>query len=71
MGKLNLGACMTVEILARQHVAQCEIARLLGVSKAAVRYQIWRMEAGAVGGISEHGRWEVGRVSPAVLATVA
>lgn len=52
MGKLNLEACMTIQTLARQQVAQREIARLLGVSEGAVRYQIKRMAAGAVDGRS-------------------
>lgn len=52
MSRLNLEARMTIQTLARQQVAQREIARLLGVTEGAVRYQIRRMEAGAVDGRS-------------------
>lgn len=52
MSRLNLEARMTIQTLARQQVAQREIARLLGVTEGAVRYQIRRMEAGAIDGRS-------------------
>jgi transposase len=52
MSKLNLEARMTIQTLAERRVAVREIARLLAVSEGAVRYQIKRMEAGAVDGRS-------------------
>lgn len=52
MAKLKLEDRMTIQTLARRHVPQCEIARLLGVSEGAVRYQVKRMAAGAVDGRS-------------------
>src|SRR5512138_2103853 len=52
MSKLNLEARMTIQTLARQHLAQREIARLLGITEGAVRYQLRRMAAGAVDGRS-------------------
>jgi transposase len=50
MSKLNLEACMTIQTLARQEVAQREIARLLGVTEGAVRYRIRRMTEAAIDG---------------------
>lgn len=52
MSKLRLEDRMTIQALARKRVPHCEIARLLGVSEGAVRYQIKRMAAGAVDGRS-------------------
>lgn len=52
MSKLDLEARMTIKTLARQRVAQREIARMLGISEGTVRYQIRRMAAGAVDGRS-------------------
>lgn len=52
MAKLKLEDRMTIQTLARKHVPHCEIARLLGVSEGAVRYQVKRMVAGAVDGRS-------------------
>jgi transposase len=52
MSKLNLEARMTIQTLVRQQVAQREIARLLGVTEGAVRYQIRRMAEGKVDGRS-------------------
>jgi IS30 family transposase len=45
MSKLDLEALMTIKTLARQRVAQREIARMLGISEGTVRYQIRRMAA--------------------------
>ena len=52
MAKLKLEDRMTIQTLARKHVPHCEIARLLGVSEGAVRYQLKRMGAGTVEGRS-------------------
>ena len=52
MSKLNLEARMTIQTLVRQQLAQREIARLLGVTEGAVRYQIRRMTEGKVDGRS-------------------
>ena len=52
MSKLNLEARMMIQTLAERRVAVREIARLLAVSEGAVRYQVKRMEAGAVDGRS-------------------
>ncbi len=52
MSKLNLEAHMTIQTLTRQKLAHCEIARILGVTEGAVRYQLKRMETGAVDGRS-------------------
>jgi transposase len=52
MSKLKLEDRMTIQTLARKHVSHCEIARLLGITEGAVRYQIKRMDVGAVDGRS-------------------
>lgn len=52
MSKLNLEAHITIQTLARQQVAQREIARLLGVTEGAVRYPRQRMATGTVDGCS-------------------
>ena len=52
MSKLDLEVCMKIKTLARQRVAQREIAHMLGISLGTVRYQIRRMEAGEVDGRS-------------------
>jgi transposase len=52
MGKLKLEARMTIQSLTRRHVSKREIARLLGVSEGAVRYQVLRMESGLADGRS-------------------
>ena len=44
---------MTIKTLVAKGVSQCEIARLLGVSEGAVRYQVRRMASGAVDGRSK------------------
>jgi IS30 family transposase len=43
MSKLDLEARMTIRTWAAQGVSHCEIARLLGVTEGAVRYQARRM----------------------------
>lgn len=50
MAKLNEEARMTIKTLARKGVANREIARLLGVSEATVRYQRQRIETPAADG---------------------
>lgn len=50
--ELDGEARMTIQTLAAHGVANTETARLLGVTEGAVRYQIRRMEAGAVDGRS-------------------
>ena len=50
MSKLDLEARMTIKTLAAKGVSHCEIARLLGVTEGAVRYQAKRMQAGVVDG---------------------
>ena len=50
MSKLDLEARMTIKTLAAKGVSQCEIARMLGVTEGAVRYQVKRMQAGTVDG---------------------
>jgi transposase len=50
MSKLDLEARMTIKTLAAKGVSHCEIARMLGVTEGAVRYQVKRMQAGAVDG---------------------
>ena len=45
---------MTIKTLAAKGVSQSEIARMLGVTEGAVRYQVKRMQADAVDGRSRH-----------------
>lgn len=52
MSKLDLEARMTIKTLASKGVSHSEIARMLGVTEGAVRYQVKRMQAGAVDGRS-------------------
>ncbi len=52
MSKLDLEARMTIKTLASKEVSHSEIARMLGVTEGAVRYQVRRMQAGAVDGRS-------------------
>lgn len=50
MAKLSAGDVVSVSSLVKRGVSNVEIARLLGVSEGAVRYQRRRLEAGAVDG---------------------
>jgi transposase len=50
MRRLDLEARMTIRTLAGKGVSHCEIARLLGVTEGAVRYQARRMQVAAVDG---------------------
>ena len=50
MSKLDLEARMTIKTLVTHGVSHCEIARILGVTEGAVRYQVKRMQAGAADG---------------------
>lgn len=52
MPKLDLEARMTIKTLSKKGVSNSEIARTLGVSEGAVRYQIRRMESCAIDGRS-------------------
>lgn len=52
MSKLDVEARMTIKTLVSKGVSHCEIARMLGVSEGAVRYQVRRMHTGAIDGRS-------------------
>lgn len=53
MAKLSAGDVVSVSSLVKRGVSNVEIARLLGVTEGAVRYQRKRLEAGAVDGRSK------------------
>lgn len=53
MAKLSAGDVMSVQALAERKLSNVEIARLLGVTEGAVRYQRERLESGAVDGRSK------------------
>jgi len=53
VAKLSAGDVVSVSSLVKRGVSNVEIARLLGVSEGAVRYQRKRLEAGAVDGRSK------------------
>jgi transposase len=53
VAKLSAGDVVSVSSLVQRGVSNVEIARLLGVSEGAVRYQRKRLEAGAVDGRSK------------------
>jgi IS30 family transposase len=48
MSKLDLEARMTIKTLVSKGVSHSEIARMLGVTEGAVRYQVKRIQAAAV-----------------------
>jgi transposase len=50
MSKLDLEARMTIKTLVSKGVSHSEIARMLGVTEGAVRYQVKRIKAAAVDG---------------------
>ena len=52
MAKLNHEARMTIKTLARKGASNREVARLLGVTEGAVRYQLRQMRADASDGRS-------------------
>ena len=52
MGRLDVEARMTIKTLCLRGMAKSEVARLLGVTEGAVRYQVGRSRAGAVDGRS-------------------
>ena len=52
MSKLKLESRMTIKTLVSKGVSHCEIARMLGVTEGAVRYQVKRMQGGSVDGRS-------------------
>jgi transposase len=52
MSKLDVEARMTIKTLVSKGVSRSAIARMLGVSEGAVRYQARRMQAGAIDGRS-------------------
>ena len=48
MRKLDLDARMTIKTSAAKGVSHNEIARMLGVTEGAMRYQVKRMQTDAV-----------------------